>query len=59
MPHTLNVIIINNNDFPQVGTPVQVLFSTGGSKTGLVQFTGTTDFAGGNWVGVALDTADG
>ena len=43
----------------QVGIPVTVLQSRGGSKNGVVQFIGTTEFAGGNWVGVELDTPDG
>ena len=44
----------------QPGEPVIVLSSRGGaSVNGSVQFVGTTEFAGGNWVGVALDTADG
>ena len=42
-----------------VGEPVIVLFSAGGSRTGLVQFVGHTEFAAGNWVGVSLDTPDG
>ena len=43
----------------QVGEPVIVLFSTGGSKNGTVQFVGQTEFASGNWVGVELETRDG
>ena len=43
----------------QIGEPVIVLFTRGGSKTGIVQYTGTTEFAAGNWVGVELDTPDG
>lgn len=43
----------------QVGVPVTVLQSRGGSKSGTVQFLGTTEFAAGNWVGVELDTPDG
>ena len=43
----------------QVAVPVQVLFSTGGSKTGTVQFIGQTEFASGNWIGVELDQAEG
>ncbi len=38
---------------------VVVLSSRGGSKTGVVKFIGQTEFASGNWVGVALDTPDG
>ena len=44
----------------QTGEPVVVLSSRGvSSKNGIVQFVGTTEFASGNWVGVALETADG
>ena len=42
-----------------VGEPVVVLQSQGGSKTGTVQFVGQTEFAGGNWIGVELDSPDG
>jgi CAP-Gly domain len=42
-----------------VGEPVHVVFSQGGSRTGYIQFVGTTEFAPGNWVGVELDAADG
>lgn len=42
-----------------MGISVTVLQSRGGSKNGVVQFIGTTEFAGGNWVGVELDTPDG
>ncbi len=43
----------------QIGEPVIVLQSSGGSKNGTVQFIGTTEFAAGNWVGVSLETRDG
>ena len=43
----------------QIGEPVLVLFSQGGSKPGIVQFIGNTEFATGNWIGVELDTPDG
>ena len=43
----------------QVGEPVIVLSSQGGQKSGTVIFIGNTEFASGNWVGVALDTPDG
>ena len=32
---------------------------TGGTKSGVVQFVGPTEFAAGNWVGVELDTREG
>jgi kinesin family protein 13 len=43
----------------QPGEPVIVLSSQGSSKNGTVTFIGQTEFAGGNWVGVELDTPDG
>ena len=42
-----------------VSEPVTVLFSNSGSKPGTVQFVGQTEFASGNWVGVALDQPEG
>ena len=43
----------------QPGEPVLVMFSTSGSKPGVVKFVGCTEFASGQWVGVAMVKADG
>ena len=46
----------NNNPVIEVGDRVTVISS---GLQGICRFSGSTDFAGGNWIGVELDEASG